>query len=51
MLLQLKETKSYLFGEVLQPKQLKRLIIKSRKSGTVSLDKAHEQVRKKLTLQ
>ena len=42
------KTKTYLPGEVLSPKELKQLITVSRKSGTVSIEKAHQQIRKKL---
>ena len=42
------KTKTYLPGEPLDEKEIKELITKSRKSGKVSLDKAHKQIRKKL---
>ena len=42
------KTKLYLPGEPLNSKEIKHLIEKSRKSGTVSLKKAHQQIRKKL---
>jgi hypothetical protein len=42
------KSKTYLPGEALKEKEIKELITKSRKSGTVSLEKAHKQIRKKL---
>ena len=42
------KTKTYLPGAALSPKELKQMITKSRKSGTVSMGKAHLQIRKKL---
>ncbi len=43
------KAKLYLPGEALESKEIKKLITKSRKSGKVSLDKAHTQLRKKLS--
>ncbi len=42
------KAKIYLPGEALEAKEIKKLITKSRKSGTVTLEKAHIQIRKKL---
>ena len=42
------KTKTYLPGEALSAKEQKQLIATSRKSGTISLEKAHQQIRKKL---
>lgn len=42
------KTKTYLPGKALDHKEIKELITKSRKSGKVSLEKAHKQIRKKL---
>jgi len=42
------KTKTYLPGKPLDDKEIKELITKSRKSGKVSLEKAHKQIRKKL---
>jgi hypothetical protein len=42
------KTKAYLPGAPLNRKEIKELISKSRKSGTVSLKEAHKQIRKKL---
>ncbi len=42
------KTKTYLPGEALTAKELKKLVEHSRKSGTVSLEKAHKQIQKKL---
>ena len=42
------KTKTYLPGKPFTAKETKLLIEKSRKSGIVSLKKAHQQIRKKL---
>ena len=42
------KTKTYLPGAALTAKETKQLIEHSRKSGTVSMEKAHKQIRKKL---
>ena len=42
------KTKTYLPGEALSTKELKQLVTSSRKSGTMPLEKAHQQIRKKL---
>ena len=49
MLLQLEKTKPYLPGKALSASELKQLITKSRKSGIVSLAKAHQTIRRKIT--
>ena len=42
------KTKTYLPGAALTAKETKQLIESSRKSGIVSLEKAHKEIRKKL---
>lgn len=42
------KTKTYLPGKALSPKETKQLIERSRKSGIVSLEKVHKQIRKNL---
>jgi hypothetical protein len=42
------KTKTYLPGAALTAKETKKLIERSRKSGTVSMEAAHKQIRKKL---
>lgn len=42
------KSKSYLPGKPLSAKELNRLIKKSRKSGTASMEKAHQEARKKI---
>lgn len=42
------KTKTYLPGTALSTKETKQLIESSRKSGIVSLEKAHKKIRKKL---
>ena len=42
------KTKTYLPGEALEESELKELIKSSRASGSVSMEKAHKQIRKKL---
>lgn len=44
------KTKTYLSGAALSSVELKKLIVSSRKSGSVSLEKAHRQIRKKINL-
>ena len=44
----MKTTLTHFAGKALTPKELKQLIISSRKSGTISMEKAHRQIRKKL---
>jgi hypothetical protein len=41
------KTKTYLPGKQLTAKELKNLIVQSRKSGTVSMDETHRKIRKK----
>ncbi|MEP7168770.1 MAG: hypothetical protein ABI855_05315 [Bacteroidota bacterium] len=42
------KTKTYLPGKQLTEKELKNLIVKSRKSGIVSMTEAHRKIRKKI---
>lgn len=42
------KTKLYLPGEPLDEKELKQMILRSRKSGTLKMEDAHKQIRKKI---
>ncbi len=42
------KTKTYLPGKALSSKETKQLIEHSRKSGIVTMEKVHKQIRKKL---
>lgn len=42
------KTKTYLPGEQLTDKELKSLIVQSRKSGKVSMEDTHQNIRKKI---
>ena len=42
------KTKTWLPGKALSTTEIKKMIDHSRKSGTLSLEKAHKQIRKKL---
>ena len=42
------KTKTWLPGKALTAVEIKKLVEHGRKSGTISLEKAHKQIRKKL---
>lgn len=42
------KNKSFLPGESLSAKEIKLLISKSRESGSISMEKAHQSIRKRL---
>ena len=42
------KSKTYLPGKALSAKELEQLIMSSRKSRTISMKEAHQQIRKKL---
>jgi hypothetical protein len=42
------KTKTYLPGKQLTGKELKNLIVQSRKSGSMSMDETHRKIRKKI---